>query len=98
MKSYPKTDEIRKRIKRSSTGALETVAAKKPKIVEVAASQSAAQHIVVTETAIDITEQYIMERMCPELATDLVIMAMVRPSRRPDILIIYLRFMRWLSF
>lgn len=77
MKSYPKTDEIRKRIKRSATGALETVVTKKPKVVDVAVSQSVPLPIV-TETAIDITEQYIMERMCPELATDMVIMAMVR--------------------
>ncbi|KAG8333354.1 hypothetical protein J6590_000498 [Homalodisca vitripennis] len=74
MKSYPKTDEIRKRIKRSATGALETVSAKKPKVVvDTAAVPLPA---VVTETAIDLTEQYIMERMCPELATDMVIMAM----------------------
>lgn len=77
MKSYPKTDEIRKRIKRSATGALETVVTKKPKVVDVTVPQSAPLPIVVTETAIDITEHYIMERMCPELATDMVIMAMV---------------------
>ncbi|XP_054261874.1 symplekin-like [Macrosteles quadrilineatus] len=78
MKSYPKSDEIRKRIKRSATGALETVAAKKTKVADTSSSTPPPVPLpaVVTETAIDITEQYIMERMCPELATDLVIMAM----------------------
>lgn len=33
--------------------------------------------LVVTETAIDITEQYIVQRLTPDLAADLVIMAMV---------------------
>jgi len=75
MKSYPKTDEIRKRIKRSATGALETVSSKKPK-VDTSTPTPTPMPTVVTEQAVDVTEQYIMERMCPELATDLVIMAM----------------------
>lgn len=85
MKSYPKTDEIRKRIKRSATGALETVTAKKAKVVSVDKDVEEVpvdptplpSGTVITEKGIDITEQYIMERMCPELATDLVVMAMV---------------------
>lgn len=89
MKSYPKTDEIRKRIKRSATGALETVVAKKPKgsaetesVITVAtAVPPLPSGTVVTEQGVDTTEQFIMERMCPQLAADLVILAMVRLNR-----------------
>ncbi|KAL1131945.1 hypothetical protein AAG570_011556, partial [Ranatra chinensis] len=66
MKAFPKSEDIKKRIKRSvadSGGA----SLKKQRMEDQ----------VVTKSAVDITEAFINERLTPELAANLVIVAMV---------------------
>lgn len=77
MKAYPKVDDIKKRMKRSANSSTDIAATTKKPRVE-AAPLSSTETPPVTETGIDVTEQFIVERLTPELAADLVITAMVR--------------------
>lgn len=64
MKAYPKLEEIKKRPKKSNSD----VPLKKMRLDDTSA---------ISESAIDITEQFIIERLTPELAANLVITGMV---------------------
>ena len=75
MKAYPKPDDIKKRAKRSANSNTDVAAVSKKPRVEAAAPLESTPP--VTETGIDVTEQYVTERLSPELAADLVITAMV---------------------
>lgn len=73
MKAYPKIEELKKRTKKQLTDAI----AKKQRLeVEPA----------VTESAVDITESFIIERLTPELAANLVVLGMSRlPETMPPL-------------
>ncbi|XP_014288731.1 symplekin isoform X1 [Halyomorpha halys] len=73
MKAYPKLEEGRKRSKKTASSA----PAKKVRLEE---------DLSMNESAIDITETFITERLTPELAANLVIMAMNHlPETMPSV-------------
>lgn len=84
MKAYPKADDIKKRMKRSANSSADMAATSKKPRVETAPLSSTPPP--VTETGVDVTEQFITERLTPELAADMVITAMAKlPDTMPSL-------------
>uniref|UniRef100_A0A1B6C9A1 Symplekin n=1 Tax=Clastoptera arizonana TaxID=38151 RepID=A0A1B6C9A1_9HEMI len=84
-KVYPKPEELRKRLKRGSNSSADFVN-KKSRLESANIPSHVNTLSAVTETAIDVTQQYITERLSPELAADLVIQAMAHlPDTMPSL-------------
>ncbi|XP_068085676.1 symplekin isoform X2 [Anabrus simplex] len=97
MKSYPKMEEVRRRQKRMSTTQHQVILGKKPRLdVELEEDEDEDEEeeepiveerppgVHHTDMAIDVTEQYIVERLSPEMATQLVLVSMAKlPDTMP---------------
>ena len=91
IKSYPKLDELKKRQKRvaehMSSSPSSIIASKKPRLdieddeeeeeEEEEEGGVEVHHKKHTDLAIDITEQYVVERLSPEMTVQLVMVFMV---------------------
>ncbi|XP_039293523.1 symplekin [Nilaparvata lugens] len=100
MKAYPKDVPVRRKSSKRPAQA-ESESAKKLKVEEIkkeaaedsggeeerrGVAPSSSQTAPVTETSIDLTEKYIVERLSPEFTADLVIMAMNKlPDSMPSV-------------
>lgn len=84
VKAYPKADDIRKykQKRQQESVAQSEVPAKKPRLevnlndadVEMESVDEKKKH----DTAVDVTERFIIERLSPELAAQLVMLSMVK--------------------